>query len=498
MAKQPTGMLLDMLSLERDSATPLYRQLDAQLREAVLSGRLSEGTRLPASRQLALELKVSRLTVQNTYEQLISEGFLQASTGAGTFVADIAPQDLPPQIPGQPVIARKMQAYQLSERGEAMAETLSGTRVAETRAFRPSVPAPELFPMAVWSRLWAKALKTLGTHLFGYGAEGGYAPLRAAIAEHLKNARGVRCEPDQVIVTAGSQQSFALSGLVLLNEGDTAWGEDPGHAAGRDVLSALGIEVASVPIDEEGLSVQEGHKNNPAPKLIFVTPSHQHPLGVTMSLRRRLELLQFAQRTGAWILEDDYDSEFRYSGRPLPALQGLDDSQRVLYAGSFSKVLYPSLRIGYLVVPSALTDAFNAAQTVLSQGVPTLPQVVLAQFIAEGRFAAHIRRMRVAYGERQNLLVAALQKHASDILEVNSTDAGMHLMAWLPLGTDDMAMAHALWEEGIEAIPLSIYTVKPYPRAGLLLGFTAVSPDSIEPKVRQLAGIVRHALEQPG
>ena len=495
MAKQPTGMLLDMLSLEREAATPLYQQLDAQLRDAVLSGRLSAGKRLPASRQLALELGVSRLTVQNTYEQLISEGFLRASTGTGTFVADIAPQDLPPQFPVQRTHAGARQDFKLSSRGTMMAQTLSGTRVAETRPFRPSVPAPELFPMGAWSKLWSKALKELGSDLFGYGGEGGYGPLRIAIAEHLKNARGVSCDADQVIVTAGSQQSFALAGLALLDAGDVAWGEDPGHAAGRDVLSALGISVVPVPIDDEGLSVREGRRREPAPKLIFATPSHQHPLGVTMSLRRRLELLQFAQQSGAWILEDDYDSEFRYSGRPLPALQGLGGGDRVLYAGSFSKVLYPSLRIGYLVVPHSLADAFIAAQTVLAQGVSTLPQVVLAEFMAEGRFAAHIRRMRAAYGERQRLLIAALERHAGDLLEVTSTDAGMHLMAWLPKGCDDMAVARALWQDGLEAIPLSIYTVQPYPRPGLLLGFTAVPSEVVEPKVRQLAAVVEKALK---
>lgn len=499
MAKQPTGILFDTLALDRSSAAALYEQLDAQLRQAVLSGRVPPGARLPASRQLAIELGVSRLTVQNTYEQLIAEGFLRAETGSGTFVADIASEDLPPQSPAadqnpstRPKPDRK---NVLSMRGKTMAQTLSGTRISETRAFRPAVPAPELFPMAVWTKLWSRALKRIGNDLFSYGPQGGYEPLRIAIAEHLTNARGVRCHAGQVIVTAGSQQSFALSGLALLDEGDVAWGEDPGHVAGRDVLSALGISVVSVPIDDEGLNVQAGSEREPSPKLIFVTPSHQHPLGVTMSLRRRLELLQFAQQTKAWVLEDDYDSEFRYSGRPLPALQGLDSDNRVIYAGSFSKVLYPSLRIGYLVVPDDLVDAFQAAQTVLSQGVPTLPQVVLAEFMEQGRFSAHIRRMRVAYAERQQVLLKALEKHGDGILEVSATDAGMHLMAWLPDGVSDSGVAEQLWKNGIEAVPLSIYTVDPYPRSGLLLGFTAVPPDQIDAKVRQLVPVVRNAIE---
>ena len=489
MTKHREGLLLEMISLDRAAPLPLYRQLDGQLREAVLSGRLAPGTRLPATRQLALELGVSRLTVQNSYEQLVAEGFLTAVTGAGTFVAEIPPEDLPPPRPAA-IRLGAGQGLGLSRRGRAIAKTWAATRIAEIRPFRPAVPAPELFPMAVWSKLWSKALRRLGADLFSYGPPGGYAPLRRAIAEHLANARGVLCDPEQVIVTAGSQQSFALSALALLDQGDEAWGEDPGHAAGRDVLAALGIDVASVPIDEEGLSVAAGRAEAGRPRLIFVTPSHQHPLGVTMSLRRRLELLQFAHEVGAWILEDDYDSEFRYSGRPLPALQGLDGGERVIYAGSFSKVLYPSLRMGYLVVPLDLVEAFCSAQTVLSQGIPSLPQVVLADFMGQGRFAAHIRRMRVAYDERQKILVAALEREAAGRLQVQPTDAGMHLMAWLPKGQDDMAVSRALWAGGIEAIPLSIYCARPYPHAGLLLGFTGVPPAVIEPKVRQLVGVL--------
>ena len=420
----------------------------------------------------------------------MAEGFLTSETGSGTYVADIAPEDLPPER-RQLDKGVERTPPQLSSRGREISQTWAATRIGETGPFRPAVPAPELFPMEAWSRLWARSLKSLGDDLFSYGPQGGFPPLRSAIAEHLTNARGVNCTQDQVIVTLGAQQSFALSALALLDHGDSAWGEDPGHAAGRDVLSALGIRVYPVPIDAEGLSVAEGRNLCATPKLIFATPSHQHPLGVTMSLRRRLELLQFAQQCGAWILEDDYDSEFRYAGRPLPALQGLDSSNRVIYAGSFSKVLYPSLRMGYLVVPPELVAPFCAAQTVLSQGIPTLPQVVLADFMREGRFAAHIRRMRAAYAERQDILVERLRLEAGNILEIQPTDAGMHLMAWLPEGWDDKRTCEALWAAGIEAIPLSIYCARPYPRSGLLLGFTGVTPREIPLKARQLAKVLQ-------
>ena len=489
MTKAIEGRLLDMLWLDRESGLPLYRQLDGQLRAAVLSGRLAPGVRLPATRQLALELGISRLTVQNTYEQLVAEGFLTAATGAGTFVAEIPPEDLPPSRP-VPRSRPRRGAPHLSRRGRVIAQTRAATRIAEVRPFRPGIPAPELFPMAAWSRAWSKALRRFGSGLFAYGPEGGYPPLRAAIADHLATARGVACTADQVIVTAGAQQSFALCALALLDAGESAWVEDPGHAAGRDVLSALGLTVVSAPIDQEGLDLAAAHNRQATPRLIFVTPSHQHPLGVTMSLRRRLELLQFAQQAGAWILEDDYDSEFRYAGRPLPALQGLDGAGCVIYAGSFSKVLYPSLRMGYLVVPEDLVAPFCAAQTVLSQGIPTLPQAVLTDFMDEGRFAAHIRRMRAAYGERQSLLVEALRRRARGLVRVEPTDAGMHLMAWLPEGLDDQLAAEALWAVGLETVPLSVYGVRSDPPPGLLLGFTAVRPAEVEPKVDSLVEVL--------
>jgi GntR family transcriptional regulator/MocR family aminotransferase len=494
MAKQAEGALLDMVALDRDSPRPLYLQLDDQIRAAVLSGALAPGARLPATRQLARDLCISRLTVQNTYEQLVAEGFLTAGIGAGTFVAEIALQDLPPAAPDMVPEAPTADA-RLSKRGRRIARTRAATRIAMTRPFRPGVPAADLFPLRTWSGLWSKALKRAGGDLFGYGPPGGHEPLRRAIAAHLSDARGVRCRFEQVIVTAGAQQSFALTALALLDAGDLAWVEDPGHAAGRDVLGALGLHVAPVPIDGEGLDLAAARRRRERrPKLIFVTPSHQHPLGVTMSLRRRLELLQFAQRVGAWVLEDDYDSEFRYAGRPLPALQGLDGAGRVIYAGTFSKVLYPSLRLGYVVVPPDLVAPFQAAQAVISQGTAYLPQVVLADFMGEGRLAAHIRRMRVAYGERQSALVAALQREAAGLLEVEPTEAGMHLMAWLPEGRDDMVAARALWDAGIEAIPLSIYCLRPYPRPGLLLGFTSVPPAGVRPSVSRLVEALARAL----
>ena len=489
MTKTNAGMLLDMMSIDRESSTPLYLQLDQQIRTAILSGMGKKGTRLPSTRQLASELGISRVTVQGTYDQLVAEGFLTSVTGAGTFIAEIVQETLPsPDALPEPV--KIAPGVRLSKRGRLIADTRATTRISASRPFRPGIPAIELFPMRVWSRLWTNAINSKDKVLYSYGPKGGYGPLRKAISDHLGNARGVKCHPEQVIITGGAQQAFALTALALLDPGDLSWGEYPGHTAGRDVLKALGAKVVSIPVDSEGLSIEHGRKKSKKPKLIFVTPSHQQPLGVTMSLRRRLELLKFAEQCNAWILEDDYDSEFRYKGRPLPALKGLDRAERVIYTGSFSKVLYPSLRLGYMVVPTDLIDGFITAQIVLSHATPYLPQKVLAEFINNGNFATHIRKMRVAYAERQSVLLSNLRGKATGLLEVEPSEAGMHLIGWLTDDNNDLQVCQKLWAGGIEAVPLSVYCDTPYHRQGILLGFTGVQPDQIAPNVDKMVKII--------
>ena len=489
MSKSVKGVLLDMIELDRSSSVPLYLQLDQRIRDAVLSGALVKGVRLPATRQLAQDLGLSRLTVQNTYEQLVAEGFLASSVGSGTYVAEI-PLDALPVSPDTSKAAPQGTEIRLSRRGQEIAETAASTRIGKTKAFRPGVPAADLFPMKTWIKLWGQALQEVGNEMFGYGPLGGHYPLREAIAAHLSNARGVNCRADQVIVTSGAQQAFELAALTLLDPGDVAWVEHPGHTAGRDILGALGAKVVSVGLDSEGLDLARARSKSSVPRMIFVTPSHQHPLGATMSLRRRLALLKHAEDNGTWILEDDYDSEFRYSGRPLPALQGLDRANRVIYAGSFSKVLYPSLRLGYAVVPPDLIDAFLAAQVLVGHGTPLVPQVVLAKFMNSGGLATHIRKMRVAYAARQGLLLNSLHRRAHPLLTVEPTDAGMHVMAFLPPHMDDRTAAESLWAAGIETVPLSVYCATPYDRQGLLLGFTGVPPAEIDPGVEKLVRVL--------
>ena len=473
--------LAAIVTLDRDSDLPIYRQLDAQLRAAVLSGRLAPGRRLPSSRVLAKALGVSRLTVQTVFEQLIAEGYLKAEVGSGTFVAEIA---APPPAPAAP---------RLLPRGR----TGSGEGPARgdaARAFRPGVPALDLFPMRLWSRLWSRHLKSAGPEMLGYGPPGGLPPLKRAIAGYLREARGVVCEPEQVIVVAGAQEAFCLAAWCLIEPEDAVWVEDPGHIAGRDALDGAGARIVPVPLDAAGLDIAAGRRRVARPKLVFVTPAHQHPLGVTMTLSRRLELLALAREAGAWILEDDYDSEFRYVGRPLSALQGLDQGGSVIYVGTFSKVLFPSLRLGYLVVPPELVEPFGSVHSLITLGTPSLPQAVLADFIAEGHFTAHIRRMRAANAERQALLLEALGSSLGDILETRPAESGLHLLGWLPEGSDDRAISRAAVRDGVEVLPLSHFCLESRQRPALLMGFACVPPADIGPGVEALARVLRRTI----
>jgi len=493
MARSLGGQLLDTVVIDRTANLPLFQQLDVQLRQAIASQRLPAGTRLPGTRQLARELGVSRLTVKNTYEQLIAEGYLRSSSRSGTYVAEIGTQELWPTAPASRVRQTRCIGT-LSERGTRIAKTQATTHLGSTRSFRPGTPAMDLFPINTWARLSTKHLRRAREDQLGYGEPGGRPALRRAVADYLRDARAVNCDAEQVIITNGAQQAFILIALALLDPGDRVLFEDPGHAAGRDIFAAAGIEIIPARIDGEGLNTEAAAGIEPPPKLIFVTPSHQHPLGVTMSIRRRLELLDYAKRHAAWILEDDYDSEFRYTGRPISAMQGLDEHGCVLYIGTFSKVLFPSLRLGYLVAPPALIEPLYAAQVLICQSMSQFPQAVLADFINAGHFTAHLRKMRIAYAERRGALSDALQKQAGDILDVSPPDAGMHLIAWLPQGVDERQLCEAIWRSGIEVLPLSVYCFKQFNRGGLVLGFANTAVEDMAPSVNKLVDVLRRTV----
>jgi GntR family transcriptional regulator/MocR family aminotransferase len=359
------------------------------------------------------------------------------------------------------------------------------------RAFQVGVPAVDAFPFHTWGRIMSRRWRRLPPGSLYYGDPAGYRPLREAIAEYLGTARGVRCQREQVIIVAGSQQALELCSTVLLDPDDAAWIEDPGYPGARGALLRAGARLVPVPVDEEGLDVAAGTALCPRARLAYVSPSHQYPLGVVMSLPRRLALLEWAEHMGAWVVEDDYNSEFRYHGRPLAALQELDSQGRVVYVGTFSKVLFPSLRLGYLVVPPDLVDAFVAASVHAAHQAPTFSQCVLADFIVEGHFTRHVRRMRALYEERQTALLRAITRHSVGVLDVGPAGGGMHLVAWLPRGLDDRIASQAALAAGITAPPLSFYSLEAGRRGGLLLGYTGIEVQEIREGVHRLTAALR-------
>lgn len=479
---------------DQDCAVPLYRQIYEAVRRSVLSGVFGSRMRLPSTRRLSKQLGVSRMTVVNAYEQLLAEGYLEGKTGAGTYVASVLPEQLlqtreavPP--PGAASHARRRQA--LSQRGEWLAQTgIASLRLLEEEsflAFQNGLPATDQFPFDIWSRLAARRLRRPPRELLGYGNPAGYRPLREAVAAHLQSTRAVQCEADQVMIVGGAQQALDIVTRVLLDPGDTVWAEDPCYLGARGALFSAGAKIVPVPVDEEGFALSAALQLDQQARLVYVTPSHQYPLGVTMSLSRRLALLEWASRARAWIVEDDYNSEFRYAGRPLASLQGLDREGRVIYVGTFSKTIFPSLRLGCLVVPRDLIDVIAAARSLADRQSATIDQAVLTDFIGEGHFARHVRRMRVLYEERQNILVAAAKRELSGLLDVSPAQAGMHLVGWLPKNTSDKVASESAARHRVKAAPLSAYSLELLPRGGLVLGYTGLNARQIKDGVRRLA-----------
>lgn len=490
MPKRATTLNLVAVQLDRTAGLSLYRQLYDGLREAILDGQLPAGTRLPSTRTLADDLRVSRNTVMNAFDQLLAEGYLEARVGAGTYVTSTLPDDL---LRARVTSEDESQAHQprnvLSRRGQRMASARIGISRDEGSppAFSQGVPALDAFPFNVWGRLAARAWRNPPPEQLGYGRAAGYRPLRQAIAAYLRVTRGVRCEAAQVVMVTGAQQALDLAARLLLDADDQVWIEDPGYLAARAILLSAGAELTPVPVDQQGLDVAAGIARAPDARLAYISPSHQYPLGVTMSLARRLKLLEWANRAGMWVLEDDYDSEYRYSSQPLAALQGLDVGDRVIYIGTFSKVIFPSLRLGYLVVPPDLVDAFAAGRELVDRHPPIVPQAILAAFIEEGHFVRHIRRMRALYQERQAILIEEVRRELDGFLEIAPAEAGMHLVGWLPEGFSDKAVFAQLRVAGVEAPALSLYSIEPLPRAGLVLGYAAYDAATIHRGVRQMA-----------
>ena len=476
--------------IDRQAGTPVNRQLYQVIREAILTHVLAGGLQLPSSRDLARELKMSRNTVTYAYDQLVAEGFLETRVGAGTFVADTVPDEIPEVASGTATAINPSSRLGLSVRGTQLVERAGAYRL-QWGAFMPGVPDVTLFPTKTWSRLQNKYWRRARHDLLTYGQGGGYPPLREAIAEYLRVVRSVNCSAEQVLVTTGIHQSIDLATKLLAEVGDRAWVEDPCYWGTRSVLHSLKMKLVPIPVDSEGIDLRNGDWRLP-PRFIFVTPSHQYPLGPVMSLSRRRMLLEYAAVHNAWVMEDDYDSEFRYNSRPLASLQGMDRHDRVLYLGSFSKTLFPGLRIGFLVVPEALAAPFATGLSELYRGGQPYTQAVLADFMAEGHFASHIRRMRVLYEERLRLLLGAIEHNFGDTLPMSGGDAGLHLTLGLPDDCDDAVVSRHAQSAGIIARPLSRYYMDPKTaRKGLILGYACVPNETIAPTFDRLANIIR-------
>jgi len=359
------------------------------------------------------------------------------------------------------------------------------------KAFRSYEPAIDLFPVELWARVAARVLRRAPRSLYGHGDACGYQPLRRAIAEYIGGSRGVRCSPEQIIVTCGAQQALDLIGRFLLDPGDPVWVEDPGYPGAWQTLRAAGARIIPVPVDRDGLNVGAARNLSPKAKMVYTTPANQFPLGVTMSTDRRIELLNWAARAGAWVVEDEYDAEYRYHGRPIAALQSLDRSGLVIYVGTFTKMLFNALRLGFMVLPERLVGSFEAARSFVDRHPPTLDQAVLAEFITEGHFGHHVRKMRQIYAERMSVLKEAADTHLGDLLDVTAAGAGMRTLAWFKTDISDKAAANRANALGLEVTALSTFALTQKLRPALVLGFASCNPDELRRGVSLLSTALR-------
>jgi GntR family transcriptional regulator/MocR family aminotransferase len=496
--QQVSNGLSPILAIDRREAKPLHKQIYDGYRAAIAVRSLRAGQQIPSTRDLSRELKISRIPVLTAYAQLLAEGYFETRVGAGTFVCS--------SLPDQP--ARKE-----ASGGGRTAEAKSGPRRISKRsqlmpkhevepwfrglgAFGLSQPAYDQFPTQIWSSLMTRHSRGKGAHSMHYGGPMGFEPLREAICVYLRTARAVKCDPSQVMIVSGSQQALEISSRVVLDPGNAVWTEEPGYWLTRSVLKGAGAKMVPVPVDEEGLNVAAGVKLGRKARAAFVTPSHQYPLGVTMSASRRMHLLDWAQQAGSWVIEDDYDSEYRFENMPIASLQGLDSHARVIYIGTFSKTLFPALRLGYVVVPADLVERFVAVRYALDLTAPFLQQAVLNDFMREGHFARHIRKMRVLYHERRTALVESLEKEFDGEMEIWGAQAGMHLVAELPEGRewDDVAIATAAAAKKVWVWPLSPAYLGEKKRQGFILGFGNVEAGQVAAAVRVMRGVVREKM----
>jgi GntR family transcriptional regulator/MocR family aminotransferase len=493
------------ITLDQRSMAPLNRQLYEELRKAILFGRLKPGERVPSTRALAKSLGVSRTTVTQSYEQLLSEGYLRAATGSGTFVGCQLPDELLKTAPvetsrpaAQSGQARSTSSFKLSSYGESLTDTVpfEPPELDLPIHFKSGRPALEEFHLQQWRRLMLRHCRTNDPSLLDYAADSqGHEPLREAIASYLRRARAAQCDAGQVIIVNGSQQALDLIAKILIDRGDQVALENPGYLGARRAFLAQGSRLLPTPVDESGIVVEKLPaksllKSKDGVKLVYVTPSHQFPTGATLTLSRRLDLLAWAEKSGAMIIEDDYDSEFRYGSRPIPALQGLSNSDSVIYVGTFSKVLFPALRVGYVVAPAPLVRVFARAKWLADRQTPMIEQRVLTDFINEGHLERHLRRMRTLYEKRRQALTRALEGHFGDRVTILGENAGMHLMIKLRSRLGDEEVVERARGCGVGIVNARLYYFGGAGRGEFVLGYAALSERRIREGIRRLAGIL--------
>ena len=492
MARLIKGAELQFIQVSAADAIPLYRQIEDQIRNAILTGVIKPGLRLPASRVLAGDLGVSRPTIVQVYEYLSFEGFLETRRGAGTFVSRTLPNYIPkksvyPQNPDAPNVP---EAKPLSRAGVRFASLKPTVNRARFAAFLPNVPAFDQFPFSRWNKIQSTCIRRGKSDLLGYDDSAGFLPLRRSIAEYLAIHRGDHCDAEQILIVPGATFAFYLAVMLLSDPGDEVWLEDPGPDGVRLMLRALGRKIVNLDVQPDGMDVETAVLRHGDARLAFAMPSRQHPLGVTLSLAKRLALLDWAQKNNSWIIEDDYDSEFRYSGRPLASMRSIDATNSVIYVGTFSKSLFPSLRIGYLVLPEPLIGVFRTAIGAMARSMSILDQATLARFIDEGYFTAYIRQMHSFYSARRVSFTKLAKQKLSGLLDVEVPESGINAIGWLARGTDDSKMHEKACKAGIYSFPLSLFRDRPSNDGGLVMGFSRADDAEMSLKFDLLASVL--------
>lgn len=467
-----------LIRLQEETDALLHRRLYHAIRRSILDGSLPPLSRLPATRDLASELSISRNTILSAYEQLQAEGYLSSRSGSGTFVAQTLPDCLSLSLKSDEESVRAVVSTALSQRGQHLVAHISASS-QQWGAFIPGVPDVKAFPHYLFSKIQTRLQRRPKAEQLSYNSKEGVPELQRALVDYLRVSRGVDCQIDQILITEGIHQAIDLITRMLCDNGDLAWIEEPSYWGIRHILAMNALRIKPIHVDAYGLCPPK--IVNETPRLIFVTPSHQYPLGVVMSLERRQHLLALARKNGSWIIEDDYDSEFRFSGQPIPALQGLVTEAPVIYIGTFSKTLYPGLRLGYVVLPKPLAAILKDAHNELYRSGHALTQLALAEFITAGHYSAHIRRMRLLYSRRRTYLTELIVRYCiPQVLSDFSDKAGLHLILNLPDDADDAAIADLANTQQILVRPLSKYYLGEQSKKGLLMGFASLPEESME------------------